>query len=309
MRFIVALFIILCLEHRNSVSASLIFNSQGGSGAQDNEVDGEEEKGILDKLAAHGVEIRKSFEGTVKELGVPASASYANSDLSGTFYGVDLGIKLANWQPPLKTGTLLFFPLVEWHRSTAEGEEKNKVSAGLNLEYFLDTPFFLLASKFARDFQADTTSVQASALASLFREESSFGPGAPIRTSSEALVGRYYPYLGIEYFDNLPFKRGQEVLASEITAWFTTGRLQVSWFPFNQTLDEGRLQVHGTYTFRRKIDGDLPEDSYDLLNLSLVYYLDEGQRFGIGYDYDRGEDPAANFLENTKSSVSFRLKL
>lgn len=288
MRIILALLIVLSLAPQNANA---------------------EEGGILDKLVEQGMEIRKSFEGTVKELGAPASASYADSDISGSFYGVDLGIKLANWQPPLKTGTLLLFPVAEWHRSTAEGEEKNKLSAGLNVEYFLDTPFFIFTSKLGRDFQADTTSVQASVMASLFREESNYGPGAPIRTPSGSLLGRYYPYIGVEYFDNLPFKRGEEVLASEVTAWFSTGRLYVSWFPFNKTLDEGPLQVHGTYTFRKSIDGDLPEDSYDLLNLSLVYYLDEDQRFGIGYDYDQGEDPAANFLKNKKSSVSLRLKL
>ena len=267
------------------------------------------EKGLLDRLSEKGIEIRKSFEGTVKELGLPASVSYAHSDLSGTFYGVDLGVKLANWQPSVKTGTLLLFPVTEWHRSTAEGEEKNKLSAGLNAEYFLDTPFFLLASKLARDFEADTTSVQASAMASLYMEDRAYGPGAPIRAPSEALLGRYYPYIGVEYFDNLPFKRGQEVLADEVTASFAAFRLYTEAFPFNRSLDEGQLQLQGTYTFRRRFDGDLVDDNYDLLNVSLVYYFDEGQRLGIGYDYERGESPTSNFLSNEKSSVSLRLKL
>jgi len=264
---------------------------------------------FLDLLADCGIQIRKSFSGTVSEQGSPAALSFADSSLSGKFYSVDLAVKITSLEPTLKKGQLLLFPVAEWHRSTAEKEEKNKISGGLNAEYFLDIPFFLFKGKVVRDSLKDQTSAQASLLASLFDVNSPYGPGAPIRAKSGSLYARYYPYIGVEYFDNLPFMRGQEVLAPAVNAWFATGRLSVEWYPLNASTGPGQFQLLGVYTYRQKLSGPLSDGHYGLLNLSAIYYFDPKKRLALGIDFDHGDDPDANFLTIRRTAVSLRLKL
>lgn len=267
---------------------------------------------VLGRLDAAGVFVRQNFVG-VKEENLPATVSYVDSTLAGHSYLVDLAVKLKDFQPVSRSDqTLLVSPSVEWHRSDLKGNGTNKLSAAGNLEYFVKTVggirdglIFQGQASVTREVVKNQTEEMASLLATLSHKG---GPGDHLQYLG---YGFYYPYLGFEYFANLPLTQAMTTLAPAVDLAFATGRLYLELYPFNsKPKGPRRFQLIGTYTYRKRVGGDREAaQGYGLLELSALYYLDTARRVAIGYTYEDGHNPTNNFLFDRRSSIALKLKL
>jgi len=267
---------------------------------------------VLGRLEATGVVVRQSFVGVNAE-NLPATVSYVDSTLSGHSYLVDLAVKLNGFQPVSRPDqTLLVSPSVEWHRSDRKGNGINKLSAAGNVEYFVKTGagirdglIFQGQASVTREVVGNQTEEMASLLTTLSHKG---GPGDHLQYLG---YGFYYPYLGFEYFANLPLTQGTTTLAPAVDLAFATGRLYLEIHPFNsKPKGPRRFQLIGTYTYRKRVGGDRDAaQGYGLLELSALYYLDAARRVAIGYTYEDGHNPTNNFLFDRRSSIALKLKL
>jgi hypothetical protein len=266
---------------------------------------------LLGRLEAAGIVVRQSFVG-VKEENLPASLNYVDSTLSGRSVNLDLAVKQKGFEwDPQANQTLLVSPSIEWHRSTATAMPTDKVSGAANLEYFVGTGGVgngLVSqgkASVTRDVVKNQTQETASLLLTLRHMN---GPGDKL---SFLGYGFFYPYVGFEYFRNLPLQQGTVTVAPAVNLSFVTERLYLELYPFNSDpKGPRRLQLLGTYTYRERVAGDqAAARAYGLLELTVLYYLDSALRSAIAYSFEDGHNPLNNFLHDRKSSIAFKLKL
>jgi hypothetical protein len=276
----------------------------------------------LDRLLNLGLSVRKSFVGT-NDVNQPAAISFATASGGRTFYNMDIGIKHRGidcmfgdpHSDPLSRPELLLSPTVEFHRSSVTTAEVNKLSAGVNSEYYPKkqigqiSPFIFLKTSVARDAQKHRTSGGASLSVSAKALEGNSGPGQDIRTPNGLLLGLYYPYIGVDYFHNLPVTTGL-VRAPAVDATFASARLYIQWYPFNFTNKVSQFQVLVDASLRRRIGGDssLPQTP-GLVVADAIYFFDVKRRFGLGFEFEKGRNPQNNFQELRISSLNLKLKM
>ena len=227
------------------------------------------------------------------------------------------------------------YPTFELHRSSSTSEPVNKKSAAVNLEVFQSNlrlfdasgdplparlqpegggrtavPVVLSKIKVTRDSENDATVSSWSLAATLFSNKRHL-PGA-ITTNLHSKpranpIYRYYPYLGVEYIDNLPVKLGDEVIADEISETFAFARLYLEWYPLNRWV-RGKVQVLGAYTYRVALGNDEELDgSLGFLSVGVNYFLDAEGKVSVGWLHEEGKDPKLNFAKEEVSSVAFRV--
>jgi len=266
---------------------------------------------VLGRLEAAGIIVRQSFVG-VKEENLPASINYVDSTLTGRSFNVDLAVKHKGieWDPQTNQ-TILLSPSIEWHRSTATAQPTDKLSGAANLEYFVGTGgvgnglVFQGKGSVMRDVVKNQTQENASLLLTLRHLG---GPGDKLKFLG---YGFFYPYVGFEYFRNLPLQQGSTTLAPAVDLSFVTGRLYVELYPFNtEPRGPHRFQLLATYTYREHLGGEnAPAHHYDLVEASLLYFLDTKLRSAIAFSFEDGHNPANNFLHDRKSTIALKLKL
>jgi hypothetical protein len=299
-----------------------------------------EEKPVLDRMAAAGFEIRKSFTGTSKEAGQPASFSYEDPDTGSNFYAIDLGVKIGqipwtdDWD--FKSWSARLNPTLEIHRSTKQTDRIRKTAGGLNLAFerklggigaggaggksaaedndIVAMAFFDLKVERSRDSILKQSTQTATLRGGWYDTSGSWTPGADIMFGqSESVSLNWIFTTGIEDYRKLPIKEkmnGESVLVAESvdgrTGFF---RVNVLLKPFRNAAD-AKLAITATETLRRRVSGDVAfVRESRLFEGSVDYYLDAENRFAIGFSYQRGRDPNRNFLDEEFSSLGLKLKL
>lgn len=284
----------------------------------------------LDWLASHGVQIRKSFVGSVKEAAAPATLTYENPDGGPSFYSYDLGLKVGQipWNDDFGSGSWSgrVFPSLELHRASGERDPVNKRSFALTLELerglnrdsegdlFSRMLYVDLKAETSRDSIQQQTSRAVVGRIGYYDAASEWAPGSDILIGQdESMLFVWLPTLLIEDYRRLPIKAkvgGQSVvIADSVDVSTAAVRVNLLFSPLRNLLDS-RLAVTANVTYRERLSGDrsVQRDSR-LIELSADYYLDEARRLAIGVSYQRGEDPARNFLDEEFSSVGLKLKI
>lgn len=286
-----------------------------------------EDSGLLDWLSNKSVEIRRSFSGSVKEAGAPATISVVNDSDNDDFYSIDLAIRageFGSWDSKNWQGR--FFPIIEHHKNTKTNSrvDKSEISIGAEAEYSLGScsspngapiPFcrsLLFDARFrlVRDSENDKTTRAISVLAAPFGVHAGW-PGSDFVTENGESFFYWLPSIGLQAYQSLPIERkidGESVLiAPSIDEVFAVGRLNAEFSPFADRLS-GRLALVFEYTHYNLIgSSDFLDDSQDNLVLSLDYFLDSKKRVGIGLKYENGESPTRNFLDS--EIITFGLSL
>lgn len=265
-------------------------------------------------LEETGFLVRESFSNPT-DAAKPAVVSFVDPHVGTDHYQVDIALarKFDRWEHQ----DLFFFPSLEWHRATEDDQDFNRLKGAFNLEYYIGggrSPdewrpmIFTLAEIGAeRDLEEDVTTGIASLLATLYKPEP-WWPGDLIRDKNGALLGRYYPFVGLEYYENLALPDD----AGEISAGFGVARVQVEWFPFNRDklLSETSLEINLIYTLRYGwSDDELEDRAVDLWEIGASYYLDDARRVAIGLEYESGRNPKNSFDERTSTVVALKFKL
>jgi|GEM_PF-1444378 len=269
--------------------------------------------------------VRKAFDGS-KDEKEPASINYVDSDSKGTFYSIDVGLKVKGCEKETDKVSWSISPSVEFHRSSEREKNVNKKSFALNGESFIGplkhygadgspmkdldqprakiaAPFFLVKTKGTRDSEAHTATASIQALASAF----SLRPGLPGRITPAGF--RYYPYIGLEYLDQLPVKQGTVVLAHEFSGSFALVRLYAEWYPL-RLIHYDRLQIIGTYTYRELLGGKgLDDGNPALFTLGVNLFLNNDETIALGWQLEDGRGPDLGFRDERAVSVTFRVKI
>ena len=297
--------------------------------------DDEEPSGFefLDRLEEKNIEIRRSFDGTVKDAGAPASISYVNADGTSDYYSIDLAVRAAQfgeWDRGMWQGR--FIPIFERHKNTEDGSSLDKTSAKLNVEIeksvwtceeeneagrktkipFCRTLLIDLGFGLSRDSENDKTTRSISLLATIWAPDNPW-PGSFFTTDKNNLQFTWFANAGFEFYESLPIERKEGdqtiVLAPAIDETFAVAKLNFDYRPFSDMLDE-RLSLVGNLAYYDLLgSSNFLSNSNTNTTLALNYYLDRKQRIAIGINYENGESPARNFLDREITTFGFSFKI
>ncbi len=275
-------------------------------------------KKTVDWLTKNNFKIKKAFDGSRNE-NRPAGFSFMNDyQSSNDFINIDLAVKLSQLEV-LKDGPgLLFYPKVEWHKSTNSESRKNKLDGGVNMEFYpfllkaqnlpagvpnkglVVAPWFQGTSSFRRNFTTDVFETKLALQLSL-ASNYKYLPGFNFRDKKNNFRFRYYPYFGVEY-NRLPdfLVKGE---TEEFSTWFV--RLYAELWVIPRSL---QLNLEGTY---RQIMNNKTSirTSLPMFNPSLYFYPGKQEIIGIGFEYKHGYDADDVFQLIQTSSLTLNVKL
>lgn len=278
-------------------------------------------------LKEHGIAVRRTFDGSKNES-QPASLQMVESDKpqDDSYFLADAAIKVGELElDPTPAMSLVFYPVLEWHRSTQQDKAVDNTSLSVKGEFrpFLlrmqpvpgtppagvpaVNPGWTVAPTFMGevgrywDEEADS-SVTKFAL-SVFPTSNIEGlPGSDIRDRSDAFRARYYaPYVGVERWESKGLWEGE-------AASFMTLRGYLEAVPLG-TREREYLELISEYTHRWRIGGGDPVPSdLSLWITSLTLYPNGTRQVGIGVDYSTGRDPSKGFSEVRRWTLGLKAK-
>lgn len=270
-------------------------------------------------LMENNFSIRKTFDGS-KDENKPASLMFReNHKTLNDFFNVDLGVKIAEFELLENTGSsLIFYPKVEWHKSTDSTDFKNKIDAGVNFEFFpfglksphlgadlpnkgaVIAPWFQGTSSFKRNI-IDKVFETKLALQMSFASNYDFLPGTPLRDKNHEFRLRYYPFFGVEY-NRLP-----DLVSKGITEEFASYFIRIFaeiWI-IPRTI---QLNIDGTYRHiinnKSSIRTWLP-----IAKPSIYFYPGKQEVIGVGFEYRNGYDTDARFQLVELTSITLNVKI
>lgn len=252
--------------------------------------------------------LRKTLDGS-KDEAKPASILWNSDYENKLFYvTVDAAVKIKE-VTFLKRGNLLFYPKVEWHKNgiPKDDKKKNNLTGGINAEYLVSfgdhwwqNPFLTGSFDYKNDFIKKLGTTQTKGFLS-FSGSKTLEPGAKLNNSTNALVFRYYPYSGFEYYQSVN-QHGQSA-----TMW--ANRLYLEWYPLSRYYYQF-MQITVDYTHRVILSDNLYGNaSMNWLSIGLNIYPDGKGSIGLGLDYSRGEDPSSNFVKTNLLALGIKLKI
>lgn len=262
-------------------------------------------------LSKNGIQIRRSFDGA-KEEAKPAGIAWNSDYENKKFYTlIDIGIKLSELEilPNANSVTLLFYPKVEWHRNTIDdnAKKKNNLSGGINTEFFwliadhwYLRPLITGSFDYKKDYVKNLKTTQTKGY--LTFNGSKFGePGASIKNKTKAVVFKYYPYSGLEYYRSIGASGQQS------TIW--SNRLYFELYPLS-SYQYQYIQLTFDYTYRKILSDNLYNmGNMSWLGIGINFFPGGNDKIGLGLDYSKGEDPTSNFVKTELLSLGIKLKL
>lgn len=263
--------------------------------------------------------IRKTFDGSKNE-NKPANFSFfENHNSNNDFLNLDIALKLSELELLTNSySVLIFYPKIEWHKSTDSTNLKNKLEGGINFEFIpfglkspnlpsnlpnnglKIAPLFLGTSSLKKNFIDNVFETKLSLQMSLVSNYKFF-PGSNIRDKKDNFRARYYPYFGFEY-NRIPdlISNGQ---VEEFSTYFFRFFTEIWILP--QIL---QLNVDGTY---RKIvnNNSIIRTNLPILYTSINIYPGKQELLGIGYEYTHGYEAGNKFELIQISSIKLICKI
>lgn len=254
----------------------------------------------------NNVSIRKTFDGSKNENKPATFALFEDHKSSNDFISADIAVKISEWELLQDSpSSLSFFPVVEYHRSSNENDEKDKLSVGLNGEYYFGNnwslkPYLLSNLAYTRNLLEGVNEIKYVSQFSFFGTKKG-QPGHKFRFDNEVAdyKGTYYPYFGFEYNEIPDFVLDGNT--EKISAVFFRIFLEYWLAPKS-------IQFIGNGVYRNLIStSSMVKKDLPLLNLSLNYYPGGQDKISIGIDYKNGYEPSANYalVESTSLSLKF----
>ena len=296
--YISLLIFILCLSRSNAQDSCLVKFS--------------------DWMSKNNISIRKTFDGSKNES-KPASFAYQeNYKSENDFFILDLGIKLSEIELLKdKSSSLIFYPKIEWHRSTDSTDLKNKLDGGINFEFLpfplkspdlnkelsnnglIISPWFQGGLSFKRNLLTNVFETKLTGQIS-FMSNYKFLPGYLFRDKKYNFRGRYYPYIGIE-LNNIPdlISKGQTEKFSIVFV-----RLYIECWILPKSME---VIFDGVYRQNIENSSQLRKD-LPFCSTSINFYPGKQEAFSIGYEYKHGFDSDSKYQLIQISSLKFNAK-
>ncbi len=252
------------------------------------------------------VDIRKTFDGSKNENKPATFALYENHKSNNDFFSADVAIKFIEWELLQNSRSIItLFPVIEYHRSSNDDEKKDKLSAGLNGEYYFGSnwnlkPYLLSNFVFKRNLLENINEIKYVAQISFFgTKPGQSGFKLRFDNKQKDYRGMYYPYFGYE-FNKIPDLISEGNTESISFLFF---RLHLEhWISFKA------IQIIANGIYRSLISDNTLKEDLPLLNLSLNYYPGNQDNISIGLDYKNGYDPGSKFTQVEITSLSLNIK-
>ncbi len=265
-------------------------------------------------FAKNKISIRKSFSGTSKDEGNPASFIwYKDFQNNSNYTNIDLGIKVSEY-PFLNNSKKILataFPSFEWHKDYSNSSSlKNALNAGINFEFYtllnLENrknnhlaPVFTGSFKYGNDYVKKIETFQSKVFIS-FLGDGKLAPGKQTRSNNGSFKFRYYPYTG---FENYIRTSGPSQSA---TIW--SSRIFFEYYPISTPLRR-YFQLTFDYTYRYILTDNLYNNgNMNWLSLGINIYPYGRDEFGFGIDFNNGNDPNNNFTKTDKLDFGVKIK-
>ncbi|AGA78187.1 hypothetical protein [Echinicola vietnamensis] len=272
----------------------------------------------IEWLQKANIGLRKTYSGSSKEEQKPASVFF-NRDTKNNvnFLTVDMGLKISEWDVFKNASfndktSLLFYPKVEYHKNTSEEDEKDALSAGVNMEFFPVpyktpvtegwnlAPWFQGSVDYKRDKVNDLNTMNYQLYFSLFSARP-FLPGGNARANNGSLIFRYFVYSGYERYADTKGSLG------ESSYW--SNRLFMELWPI-PALSKEYLQLTFEYNYRLSLQDDLYQlGSVDWMSMGINVYPTGKSNLGIGLEYSQGNDPTNSFTDTGRLLIGLNIKI
>jgi hypothetical protein len=262
-------------------------------------------------LTAHKFALRQTLDGSKSEA-KPASFLWNNDYENKLHYiTIDMGVKLA--ELPLLQNvrhvSLVFYPKFEWHKNSSSdaAKTKNNLTGGINTEFiysfgehWYEHPFLTGSFDYKNDLVKQLETTQTKGFLSFSGSKGS-EPGGQAKNSTHALVFRYYPYSGLEYY--------KSINKGSLSATYWANRFYMEFYPLSKYQYQF-VQFTLDYTHRRVIKDNLyNQGNLDWLSAGFNIYPDGKGSIGIGLTYSKGEDPSSNFVKTDMLALGLKLKI
>ncbi|QKJ28846.1 hypothetical protein HQ865_03440 [Mucilaginibacter mali] len=261
-------------------------------------------------LAKSNIALRRSFDGA-KEEAKPASILWNNDYENKLYYTVlDMAVRVSELDL-LQTGhtSLVFYPKFEWHKNSIDKDDKkkNNLTGGINTEFLVSVanhwwahPFITGSFDYKNDLVKSLETTQTKGFLS-FSGSHNFEPGAPVRNDTKAVIFKYYPYTGLEYYNSI--NKGSQ------KASFWANRFYAELNPISR-YQYNFMQITIDYTFRKVLNDNLYNmGNVHWLSIGANIYPDGKGNLGLGLDYSEGEDPSSNFTRTKMLALGIKLKI
>ena len=251
------------------------------------------------------IAIRKTFEGGKDEQN-PASLFLVREPggQDKEFASIDIAVKTTEreWKPG--SGSFLFYPVLDYHRSTNSAQLVHKMGAAGRIEYKLTggdvAPAFLFDAKVAHDWAGYTNENRFSAQFFL----KSTRPGFPGSDNAKSWgFFRYYTYIGAE-------RDWFGVVGDDTTMKVGFARAWLEVWPSFGGTEFLQLTADGTIRHRIGEQEGVPENLSDA-TVGGTFYLDgrgHASHVGLGVDYTNGRDATVRFARRERVMVSLKVK-
>lgn len=276
-------------------------------------------------FTSRGISVRKIFDGTKDEQS-PASIFFVREPTGKDreFTSVDIAAKIKEYEwNPGTLGSILLYPVIDYHRSTNSAKRVNKAGGSARIEYRVaglalpasgDTtklpklpghywpmvPTFIVDAKLGRDWASMTSETKYSVQmfpTGLYRGM----PGSDFRKKDGSFVGRYYPYAGLEHHKFGPTAADTSFNVGFVRMWMEL------WPISTPTLQFMQLTVDATSRHRLGESSQMRKQLSDVA-LGANFFLDGNGHVGIGVEYANGRDATQRFARREKTTIGLRVK-
>ncbi|WP_421943229.1 hypothetical protein [Pedobacter sp.] len=269
------------------------------------------QKGFFDKFS-----LRKSFQSKSSKTEAASFTFNKPKDATGSWAAnLALGFQL------LDSTTVDLFLFSELHKNTLVNKKQDSRDIGLAFrkDFFplaSLTPFLLANAKYNVDREKGNESFRASLSLSLKAKDLNLGALNFITPNKIVPVGNlftleYTPFIGLENENRTKTTNASE--KGHIYRWYFQIIPVITLFP-NTTIAD-RFELRADYQYRNDFSKSVQDGSYrehEFFTASFNYNIlssESEQKFQVGLDYVKGENPVENFLSQRYYAISLKVKL
>ncbi|MCP4746382.1 MAG: hypothetical protein GY874_09620 [Desulfobacteraceae bacterium] len=225
-------------------------------------------------------------------------------------YAIDLGLSALSPSILYKESLWEFALTGEYHRNTQIEKKQEVLLLGAStlgvIGDITEQPWSILP-KSSIDFKHDEISDSESILISLNSSVVYLPFWIGKITGTNLLGFLWQPLIGLEY-ENI-FEAKDDAPTGDILRGYAF--FDIAVYPL-RTLIQERLELSVIakvwHDLHESSDLDGDNDSYDLIEYSATYYLDENKHYALALCHFDGENPTTGFQQQKFTQVSFKMK-
>lgn len=251
------------------------------------------------------IAIRRTFDGGKDEQN-PASLFLVREPggKDQEFASIDIAVKTTqrDWKPG--SGSLIFYPVFDYHRSTNSAQLVHKMGAAGRIEYqpvgASVAPTFLFDAKASHDWAGYTNESRLGLQFFLTSKQAGY-PGSDNKQSWGFF--RYYAYVGAERY-------WFGVVGEDTTMKAGFARAWIEVWPSFSGMEFLQFTVDATSRHRIGDQEGVPANLSDA-TMGATFYLDgrgHGSHVGLGFDYANGRDATVRFARRERVMLSLKVK-